>query len=1269
MPKKLSDFVQNALTAKKRRFRLVAVLLVLSVAVSSVVLFEMRQPALTLAGDAHCGMKEHTHTDACYETVRICGFSDSPATEDTGASEQAAPEPAEPEAAESGTVEPESDESEAESAEIEAHVHTEECYRTYVICGKTEHTHTIDCYADASADVETRLDWQTMAQSLVRGELAADLVRIAESQIGYSESERNFVVNDRGERCGYTRYGDWYGDPYGDWSAMFVSFCLHYAGSPTEDTPYNSGTAAMAEAWLRAGRFADADGYTPQAGDLIFLMNPEATVGIVCDVYGTQLSIVQGDVQGTVCGTVCRKSLSTDDPTIFGYGMLTVPASDAESAEPDTPDFGTYSTTDTNDTNDTNDTTDTTDTTDDLWVMPDCDCGNDGKDAKEHADSCAYKSQLQKLASDKTVEELAARWNELPTDAQTYILLYLSWNNNSEKRAALVALVGEPGGDPEPDTPNPNPPTGNVTVNSACGTASFSVTGNLPTNAQLSVTDPGYTQEKAYSYLNANLWSMIRWYTVYEISLTADGVSYQPDGTVTVTVSSPDFAPASNELFCVAHLDAASGEILESEYVTVENGSVTFTASGFSPYLFYRILCDAEGGEQIRGTNWMHLAESGFFTYWQQFMTTGSAAQRASVSLPVALSDPASEQQVTNKGGKTESEYGDGVEVSKTIAGTELENVFDITLTVTTNDSIVEVYKEPDMAVVIVMDISNTMKDDFSGVTRYAAAMEAAEDFLDKFAEETNGVSKVGYVAFNTDAHQIFGLQKCTNETEANALKNTMRTATGKIINVDDYKVEHNRFTNVEAGLKMASDMLDGAENKNKYIIFLSDGFPTTYISSGYNGYDPYDSTGRFYDHVLNKKCLYGTSYSDEAAIRARKMAASIKAGGATIFSIGIDVGGQTIQKYVTDSEKSNGFSVVDRTGTSYEIGDASSTEAYKNWLKNSIGSGYYYDSTNTAGLKAAYEDIFEKIKEEHEKNAKAEWVAEDPIPAAHPQYIEFIGFYNKDNTLVFTDLPGDDEVAGENNATYTNTNDQAMITWDLKDSRYTVTTESVGAGEKKTYFYSITYRVRLKNELADFVENQSYITNDPTTLRYRVIQRDNGQETLSEVRTLAFKIPAVKGYLAELTFTKQDSLGRPLAGAEFTLTHDTAHCSICRGDGKSSVSIESVTAVSDENGTVSFTNIPSGHIYTLIETKPPPGFVTNGKTYTVTVAYDNLTVAVSDKSAWNGIITNVPIPYELPSTGGSGVLPYYIVGALWIGIPLALGWKFRTGRKRQNKA
>lgn len=302
-------------------------------------------------------------------------------------------------------------------------------------------------------------------------------------------------------------------------------------------------------------------------------------------------------------------------------------------------------------------------------------------------------------------------------------------------------------------------------------------------------------------------------------------------------------------------------------------------------------------GEPSIGDAWQKLWESGYFDRYSEYADVEEIDYTPKKLPPdiVPMSLEETDDQIDDRGGSNQSDDGT-VRGSKTIAPTELENVFDITLKVETTQKIEEISKEPDMAVVIVMDISNTMTYAFGNTTRYKAAMEAAEQFIDNFAKNNSlGVSKIGYVAFNTDAQEIFDLQSCTTAGQATKLKGIMNDATKKIITVAGYGDSHSRFTNIEAGLKMASDMLSGATNEHKYIIFLSDGFPTTYISSGYEGYDTYDGN-RFRDRVRDKPCLYGTSYSDEAAIRARTEATEIKNSGISIFSIGIDVGGQTIK-------------------------------------------------------------------------------------------------------------------------------------------------------------------------------------------------------------------------------------------------------------------------------------------------------------------------------------------------------------------------------------
>ena len=387
-------------------------------------------------------------------------------------------------------------------------------------------------------------------------------------------------------------------------------------------------------------------------------------------------------------------------------------------------------------------------------------------------------------------------------------------------------------------------------------------------------------------------------------------------------------------------------------------------------------------------------------------------------------------------------------------------------------------------------------------------------------------------------------------------------------------------------------------------------------------------------------------------------MAFGIKASGTTIFSIGVDVGGQTIQQYITQSENSSGFSVVDRTGTSYEIGNASNEEAYKNWLCNSIGSGYYYDSTNVDGLKAAYNEIFATIKQTIETASDADWVAKDPIPAITPDEVEFIGLYDKDDTLQGISLSGSHSDSSENTASY---GADSTITWDLKNSGYT----SQASGSTTIYTYTLKYRVRLKNEDAAFVENRVYQTNGKTTLRYRVVKTVDGVTSISDAKTIDFPIPAVHGYLAELIFQKKDNHGNNLPGAEFTLSHDPK-CGKCRGDG-TAVVLSDVVAVSGEDGSVTFTDIPSGHEYVLRETKIPQGYSSDGTQYAVKVAYDNLTVtarnSAGDPVDWGSVVVNNAY-YELPSTGGTGTLPYTAGGTLLILAALYLLYSYKKRRK-----
>ena len=242
-------------TAKRRWRRTVSILTTLSLIVALVTTWNLRMTGITIANSASCGYEEHQHTEEC----------------------------------------------------VQAGV---------LICGKQVHIHNTGCYSNPKDHKETALDWDRMFDNYpYTGDLREDLVGIAKTQVGYEESKLNFEVSSTGERKGYTRYGAWYGAPYNEWSAMFVSFCLYYAGANFNEFPNSSGAATMAALWKAAGKYAPAEQYTPQSGDLVFFNNN--TVGIVAEVYHATFYVICGDIQGAVKADV----MCLDDAAITGWGI------------------------------------------------------------------------------------------------------------------------------------------------------------------------------------------------------------------------------------------------------------------------------------------------------------------------------------------------------------------------------------------------------------------------------------------------------------------------------------------------------------------------------------------------------------------------------------------------------------------------------------------------------------------------------------------------------------------------------------------------------------------------------------------------------------------------------------------------------------------------------------------------------------------------------------------------------------------------------------
>lgn len=265
-------------------------------------------------GDFLCGFEEHTHTDDCYtietetEEKLVCGYeegqvlSDGTAADDDGI---AALE-------DTNTATSVADDSSSEAvSEPVLHHHTEACYEKVLTCTIPEHTHTLACLADYSADVETDDDWEKYSVGLSDNWNEA-LLAVAQEQLGYKESEKNFqtdeALGDIIDVHHYTRYGAFYGNPYADWDVAFIAFCQHYAGIPKTEIPQRLGLEAlradmdaMGFAYLTEGEDA---AYEAIPGDVVTYnkngTTDDETIGIVETVGDDSLTVISGAVEGAV---------------------------------------------------------------------------------------------------------------------------------------------------------------------------------------------------------------------------------------------------------------------------------------------------------------------------------------------------------------------------------------------------------------------------------------------------------------------------------------------------------------------------------------------------------------------------------------------------------------------------------------------------------------------------------------------------------------------------------------------------------------------------------------------------------------------------------------------------------------------------------------------------------------------------------------------------------------------------------------------------------
>lgn len=309
-------------------------------------------------GSLICDLFEHTHDDSCYsiEYELVCGLEEGELVEEPNPDYVPVDEEAFAVFDDAVALQPVVDDS---SLDTPVHHHTDACYEEVLVCGLPEHHHTVNCLSDPLADVEDEETWSAKTNVSLTGAWADDLTAVAKSQLGYQQSERNFQLDDEDQTTvrHYTRYGAWYGNAYGAWDVMFLSYCLNYADVPQTTVPQRAGVQALrsdlrGSEWLKAAAEVElvpgdivfynsittetvaVEEDAPQIMDdsadadiALLSLEPVAaepqteertvsteTVGIVSDVdadTGT-LTVISGDVDGKVAEVSLRADEITD---------------------------------------------------------------------------------------------------------------------------------------------------------------------------------------------------------------------------------------------------------------------------------------------------------------------------------------------------------------------------------------------------------------------------------------------------------------------------------------------------------------------------------------------------------------------------------------------------------------------------------------------------------------------------------------------------------------------------------------------------------------------------------------------------------------------------------------------------------------------------------------------------------------------------------------------------------------------------------------------
>ena len=333
-----------------------------------------------------------------------------------------------------------------------------------------------------------------------------------------------------------------------------------------------------------------------------------------------------------------------------------------------------------------------------------------------------------------------------------------------------------------------------------------------------------------------------------------------------------------------------------------------------------------------------------------------------------------------------------GLALSKT-ATTNADGSYTIRMEAYTTGEIITSTKTVPVDIVLVLDQSGSMADDFNGnSTRQYAMKQAVNNFIDKVNEKYSAEAdhRMAIVTFGSSASTLQGWT-FVNEAEKTTLQ-------GKITRLPD--TISNQATNVAAGMTQAETLMGSGYNykgtntqRQKVVIVFTDGVPTT-----------------------------DTDFDTTVATNAIASAKRLKDAGATVYTVGIFTGANPKELYGasgfdTNSNGSEGSKwIMDKwgffPGTDFPEADRPAGNRFLNYLSSnypdamSIGlnrstsglgvfhykityeiinnytnaaSNYYLTAKDSASLSKIFQEISENIQSAN-INLGSETVVKDAV-------------------------------------------------------------------------------------------------------------------------------------------------------------------------------------------------------------------------------------------------------------------------------------------------